>query len=185
MLHRKLWPSTWDKKVSAFPLSSHSDPGEGAFSRLDYGSLLLRPVVLLALLSELTRLASGQRGRLHPGFRRFGRPRRRRISLQCQLGNLHWQDSHLLDHQLASLHYPGALTSQFHSQPPAKINCAMAISQQSRPAVCISIARVSRGYGCDFFLIVNGLKDSLHQLFIGSARVFLLVSHSRSALLRR
>ena len=29
--------------------------------------------------------------------------------LQCQLGNLHWQDSHLLDHQLASLHYPGAL----------------------------------------------------------------------------
>ena len=27
--------------------------------------------VLLALLSELTRLASGQRGRLHPGFRRF------------------------------------------------------------------------------------------------------------------
>jgi hypothetical protein len=30
------------KKVSAFPLSSHSDPGEGAFSRLDYGSLALR-----------------------------------------------------------------------------------------------------------------------------------------------
>jgi len=46
----------------------------------------------------LTRLASGQRGRLHPGFQRFGRPRRRRISLQCQLGNLHWQDSHLPDH---------------------------------------------------------------------------------------
>ncbi len=67
------------------------------FRRLDYGSRLLRPVVLLALLSELTRLASGQRGRLHPGFRRFGRPHRRRISLQCQLGNLHWQDSHLLD----------------------------------------------------------------------------------------
>jgi hypothetical protein len=66
---------------------------------------------LLALLSELTRLASGQRGRLHPGFRRFGRPRRRQISLQCQLGNLHWQDSHLLDHQLASLHYPNALVS--------------------------------------------------------------------------
>ena len=77
-----------------------------AFSRLNYGSLTLRPVVLLALLSELTRLASNQRGRLHPGFRRFGRPRRRRISLQCQLGNLHWQDFHLLDHQLASLHYP-------------------------------------------------------------------------------
>jgi len=77
-----------------------------AFSRLDYGSLSLRPVVLLALLSELTRLPSSQRGRLHPGFRRFGRPPRRRISLQCQLGNLHWRDSHPLDHRLASLHNP-------------------------------------------------------------------------------
>src|SRR5260370_9696696 len=94
------------KKVSAFPLSSHSDSGEGAFSRLDYGSLLLRPVVLLALLSELTRLASGQRGRLHPGFRRFGRPRRRRISLHCQLGNLPLKDSYSLRHQLDSLHTP-------------------------------------------------------------------------------
>jgi hypothetical protein len=28
LLHRKHWPSTWDKKVSAFPLSSHSDSGE-------------------------------------------------------------------------------------------------------------------------------------------------------------
>ena len=64
---------------------------------------------LLALLSEPTRLTSNHRGLLHPGFRRFGHPPRRRISLQCQLGNLHWQDFHLLDHQLASLHYPGAL----------------------------------------------------------------------------
>jgi hypothetical protein len=46
---------------------------------------------------------------VHPGFRRFGYPPRRRISLQCQLGNLNWQDFRLLDHQLASLHYPGAL----------------------------------------------------------------------------
>src|ERR1700733_14187893 len=38
--------------VSAFPISSHSDPGEGVFSSLDYGSLALRPVALLALLSE-------------------------------------------------------------------------------------------------------------------------------------
>jgi hypothetical protein len=45
----------------------------------------------------------------------LGHPPRRRISLQCQLGNLHWQDFHLLDHQLASLHYPGALTSPVHS----------------------------------------------------------------------
>ena len=87
--------------VSAFPLPSHSDSGEECFSRLDYGSLALRPAALLALLSELTRLASSQRGRLHPGFRRFGHPPRRRISLQCQLGNLHWRDFHSLDHQLS------------------------------------------------------------------------------------
>jgi len=43
---------------------------------------------------------------LLPGFQRFGRPPRRRISLQCQLGNLHWRDSHPLDHRLASLHNP-------------------------------------------------------------------------------
>ncbi len=81
-------------KVSAFPLSSHSDSGEGCFSRLNYSSLALQPVALLALLSELTRFASSHRGRLLPGFRRFGHPLRRRISLQCQLGNLHWRDFH-------------------------------------------------------------------------------------------
>src|SRR5260370_21245112 len=32
-------------KVSAFPSSSHSDSGEGHFSRLDYGSLALRVAV--------------------------------------------------------------------------------------------------------------------------------------------
>ena len=96
--------------ISAFPSPSHSDSGEECISRLDYGSLTLRPAALLALLSEQTRLASSHRGRLHPGFQRLGHPRRRRISLQCQLGNLHWRDSHPLDHQLASLHYPGALT---------------------------------------------------------------------------
>src|ERR1041385_321743 len=40
--------------VSAFPSPSHSDSGEEVFSRLDYGSLALRPVALLALLSEQT-----------------------------------------------------------------------------------------------------------------------------------
>ena len=75
--------------VSAFPLPSHSDSGEECFSRLDYGSLALRPAALLALLSEQTRLTSGLRGRLHSGFQRLGHPCRRRIYLQCQLGNLH------------------------------------------------------------------------------------------------
>jgi hypothetical protein len=41
------------------------------------------------------------RGRLHPGFRRLGYPPRRRICLQCQLGNLHWRDLHPLDHQFS------------------------------------------------------------------------------------
>jgi hypothetical protein len=109
VLHRRHWPSTWDNSFG-IPFVPHTPIlVRCAFSRLDYGSLSLRPVVLLALLSELTGLPSSQRGRLHPGFRRFGRPPRRRISLQCQLGNLHWQDFHLLDHRLASLHYPGAL----------------------------------------------------------------------------
>ena len=110
VLHRKLWPSTWDKSFG-IPFVLTPILVRCAFSRLDYGSLSLRPVVLLALLSELTRLPSSHRGRLHPGFRRLGHPPRRRISLQCQLGNLHWQDFHLLDHQLASLHYPGARIS--------------------------------------------------------------------------
>ncbi len=96
--------------VSAFPLPSHSDPGEECFSGLDHGSLALRPVALLVLLSEQTRLPSSLRGRLLPGFQRLGHPRRRRISLPCQLGNLHERDSHPLEHQLASLHYPGALS---------------------------------------------------------------------------
>jgi hypothetical protein len=58
-------------------------------SGLDYGSLSLRPVDLLAPLSELTRFSPSQRGLLLPGFRRIGHPHRRRISLQWQLGKFH------------------------------------------------------------------------------------------------
>src|SRR5260370_3068261 len=90
-------------KVSAFPLSSHSDSGDGCFSRLNYSSLALQPVALLALLSELTRFASSHRGRLLPGFRRFGHPLRRRISLQCQLGILHCRAFHPHAHPPPSL----------------------------------------------------------------------------------
>src|SRR6202021_286045 len=68
------------------------------------GSLALRPAALLALLSELTGFLSSQRGRLLPGFRWFGHPPHRRISLQRQLGNMRWRDFHPRDHQLASLH---------------------------------------------------------------------------------
>lgn len=41
---------------------------------------------------------------LLPGFRRIGHPPRRRVSLRCQLGNLHRRVFHPLERQLASLH---------------------------------------------------------------------------------
>jgi hypothetical protein len=42
-------------------------------------------------LSEPTGLPPSRRGLLLPGFRRFGHPLRRRISLQRQLGNFLWR----------------------------------------------------------------------------------------------
>ena len=79
----------------------------GAFRGLT--TVRLRYDLLLGLPSCRSRPdSSSLRGLLLPGFRRLGRPRRRRISLQCQLGNLHWRDSHPLEHQLASLHSPVA-----------------------------------------------------------------------------
>jgi hypothetical protein len=92
-------------KVSAFPTSSHSDSGEGHCFR-GFTTVRLRYDLLLCLpsLSEQTGFAPSPRGRLLPGFRWFGHPHHRRISLQRQLGNLRWQDFHPLDHQLASLH---------------------------------------------------------------------------------
>jgi hypothetical protein len=51
----------------------------GLFSRLHYGSLSLRPVDLLAPLSELTGVSPSQRGLLLPGFRRIDHSLRRRI----------------------------------------------------------------------------------------------------------
>lgn len=67
-------------KVSALPTSpTLRFSWGGTISGLYYGSLSLRPADLFALLSELTRLSPCQRGLVLPGFRRFGRPRRRRI----------------------------------------------------------------------------------------------------------
>ncbi len=62
-------------------------------------------LLCLLSLSEQTGFSPSPRERLLPGFRRFGHPPRRRIYLQCQLGNLHRQGFHLLDQQLASLHH--------------------------------------------------------------------------------
>jgi hypothetical protein len=98
-------------KVSASPLSSHSDSGEVCVFEAYLQFAFATTCCFASPLSEQTGLASGHRGRLLPGSRRLGHPHRRRISLQCQLGNLHWRDFHPLDHQLASLHYPGAQKS--------------------------------------------------------------------------
>ena len=77
VLRRRRPPSTGDKSFG-IPFVHHTPILlRCAFSRLDHGSRSLRPVVLLALLSEVTRLPSGQRGRLHPGFQRFWSPARR------------------------------------------------------------------------------------------------------------
>jgi hypothetical protein len=76
----------------------------GHFSELHYSSLALRPADLFTLLTDLTGFPSSHRGFLLPGFQRFGRPLRRRLSLRWQLGNFHRRDSHPLEWQLASLH---------------------------------------------------------------------------------
>jgi hypothetical protein len=92
--------------VSAFPTPPHSDSDEGdCFRGLTTVRLRYDLSLCLPSLSELTGFSSSQRGRLLPSFRRLGHPRRRRISLRRQLGNLHRRDSHPLDHRLASLHY--------------------------------------------------------------------------------
>src|SRR5215472_15291424 len=127
-----------------------------AFSRLNHGSLALRPAALLALLSELTRFASSHRELLLPGFRRFGRPPRRRISLRCQLGNLHRRDSHPLEHRLASLHYPTALVSTLLTLPrtldtPLPITGIVAMA-------AIETSAVTNAYSTRSFLVCPSKK---------------------------
>ena len=78
-------------------------------------------LLYLLSLSEQTGFSPSPRERLLPGFRRFGHPPRRRISLQCQLGNLHRQGFHLLDQQLASLHYPANLCPIWHAVAKERI----------------------------------------------------------------
>ena len=85
--------------------SSHKSVSRGGpFSELHYGSLALRPADLFTLLTDLTGFAPSHRGFLLPGFRRFGHPLRRRLSLRWQLGNFHRRDLHPRERQLASLH---------------------------------------------------------------------------------
>jgi hypothetical protein len=57
---------------------------------------------------------------LLPGFRRFGRPLRRRILLRCQLGNLHRRDSHPLEWQLSVAARP----PRFLEDPTVNVPCS-------------------------------------------------------------
>ena len=92
--------------------SHKSDSRGGHFSELHYGSLALRPADLFTLLSDLTGFASCHRGFLLPGFRRFGHPLRRRLSLRWQLGNFHRRDLHPREWQLAALHTKVVIQNQ-------------------------------------------------------------------------
>src|SRR6516162_7236258 len=87
-VHRLLVPSSFaddaglrpSSTVSALPSSpTLRFSWGGTFSGLTYGSHSLRPVDLLAPLSELTRFPPSHRGLLLPGFRRIGHPLRRRV----------------------------------------------------------------------------------------------------------
>ena len=73
------------------------------FSRLDYGSLTLRPVILARPPVGADQTCVQPSRSFTSGLPTVGHPPRRRISLQCQLGTLHWQGFHLLDHQSPSL----------------------------------------------------------------------------------
>ena len=100
VLHRPHWPSTFPDGLGASITLHPPILVEESISRLNYGSHALQPADLLAPLSEQTRLSPSLRGLLHPGFRRIGRPHRRRISLQWQLGKFRRRDLHPLERQL-------------------------------------------------------------------------------------
>ena len=73
--------------VSAFPSPSHSDSREGDCFR---GLTTVRLATTCGFACPpvgADQIRSSQQGRLLPGFRWFGHPRHRRISLQRQLGN--------------------------------------------------------------------------------------------------
>jgi hypothetical protein len=79
LLHRRHWPSTICESLRRPQPPSPSDSRGASISGLNYGSLSLRPVDLLALLSEQTGLSPSPPGLLLPGFRRIGHPYRRRV----------------------------------------------------------------------------------------------------------
>jgi hypothetical protein len=91
-----------------------------SISELHYGSLSLQPADLFTLLTDRTAFAHSPRGFLLPGFRRFGHPLRRRLSLRWQLGNFHPRDSHPLEWQLASLHAKAGHNYSHYGRPEGR-----------------------------------------------------------------
>src|SRR6202040_770623 len=73
--------------------------------------LTLRPARLLAPLRRIEPGLPGPRRLLLPGFRQFGHPPCRWVSLQHGLDSLCWRDLHPLEWQLASLHQTHAMLS--------------------------------------------------------------------------
>lgn len=90
--------------------------------------------LLIRLRYNLLSCSPPFRKLLLPGFRRFGRPPRRWISLRCQLGNLHRRDSHPLEWQLASLHVlPFPMSTSARSLPHSATRCS---TSQAQPFPC-------------------------------------------------
>jgi hypothetical protein len=100
VLHKPSWPSTFEEGLGTF-ITLHPPPSDSPFRgliriRIRYNLPTCLP------LSEQTELSPSLQGLLHPGFRRFGRPHRRRISLQWQLGKFHWRDLPIYTRQNAN-----------------------------------------------------------------------------------
>src|SRR5713101_2526971 len=102
--------------LSALPTSHPPIPMWGnQISGLNYGSLSLRPVDLLALLSELTRSSPSRRGLLLPGFRRIVHP---------------------LERQLASLQQASSFASHLGRSPPPLFPAGRSVRFNSEQNMC-------------------------------------------------
>jgi hypothetical protein len=78
-LRQRRWPSPRCHRLGTPEIPHHPLRVGQVISELNHGSLSLRPVDLLAPLSDRTRLSLSPRGLLRPGFQRIGHPLRRRI----------------------------------------------------------------------------------------------------------
>src|SRR5260221_4084542 len=98
-------------------------------------SLTLRPARLLAPLRRIEPGLPGPRGLLLPGFRQFGHPPCRWVSLQHGLDSLCWRDLHPLEWQLASLH-------QIKTVEAAR-DALLAVGQTGKPAPAAMLLEIT------------------------------------------